>query len=88
MKTITLLETYISTIFPCALEYGDVTGLEDDEERELEDWYSGLVALAEDRYGVHDPVIHFEYGEESEFEVCDILRLRGNCAAVTAFILV
>ena len=30
MKTITLLEDYIGTQFPCALEYGDVTGLEDD----------------------------------------------------------
>ena len=88
MKTITLLEDYIGTQFPCALEYGDVTGLEDGEERQLEDWYSGLIALAEDRYGVHDPVIHFDYAEESEFETCDVTGMRGNCVAVTAFILV
>lgn len=87
MKTIPLLETYIGTQFPCALEYDDNTGLTKTEERELEDWYSGLVSEAEDRY-TKNPVIHFEYGEQSEFEVCDILRLRGNCVAVTAFILV
>lgn len=88
MESVTLLETYVGTQFPCALEYGDVTGLTKAEERELDDWTSSLVALAEDRYGVHDPVIHFEYGEESEFEVCDILRLRGNCVAVSVIILV
>ncbi len=88
MKTITLLETYIGTQFPCALEYGDNTGLTKTEERELEDWYSGLVAEAEDRYGVHDPFLHFEYGEESEFETCDVTGMRGNCVAVTAFIIV
>ena len=88
MKTIILHETYIGTQFPCALEYGDNSGLIDDEERQLDDWYSGLVNIAEDRYGVSNPCIHFEYGEQSEFEVCDITGLRGNCVAVTAFILV
>lgn len=87
MKTITLHETHIGTQFPCALEYGDNTGLEDDEERQLEDWFSGLVNEAEDRYTTN-PVIHFEYGEESEFETCDVTGLKGNCVAVTAFILV
>lgn len=87
MKTITLLETYISTTFPCALEYGDVTGLTKAEERQLEDWYSDLVAEAEDRY-TKNPAILFEYGEQSEFETCDVTGLKGNCVAVTAFILV
>ena len=76
MKTIILHETYIGTQFPCALEYGDYTGLIDNEERQLEDRYTA------------NPVIHFEYGEQSEFETCDITDLRGNCVAVTAFILV
>jgi hypothetical protein len=88
MKTIILHETYIGTQFPCALEYGDNTGLIDNEERQLEDWFSGLVNVAEDRYGASNPYVHFEYGEESEFETCDITDLRGNCVAVTAFILV
>jgi hypothetical protein len=87
MKTLILHETYIGTQFPCALEYGDHTGLYDGEERQLEDWFSGLVNEAEDRYTAN-PVIHFEYGEESEFETCDITGLKGNCVAVTAFILV
>ena len=88
MKTIILHETYIGTQFLCALEYGDNTGLDDGEERQLDDWYSGLIALAEDRYGVHDPVLHFEYGEQSEFETCDVTGLRGDCVAVSVIILV
>lgn len=88
MKTIILHETWIGTQFPCALEYGDLTGLDDGEERQLDDWYSGLIALAEDRYGVHDPVLHFEYGEQSEFETCDVTGLRGDCVAVSVIILV
>lgn len=88
MKTIILHETWIGTQFPCALEYDDLTGLDDDEERQLDDWVLSLISFAEDRYNIHDPTIHFEYGEESEFEVCDITGLRGNCVAVTAFILV
>lgn len=87
MKTIILHETWIGTQFPCALEYGDNTGLTKAEERELDDWYSGLVAEAEDRY-TKNPAILFEYGEQSEFETCDITGLKGNCVAVTAFILV
>ena len=88
MKSYTVQETHIGTQFPCALEYDDVSGLEEDEERQLDDWISGLVAEAEDRYGVNDPVLHFEYGEQSEFETCDVTGLRGNCVAVSVIILV
>ena len=88
MKTIILHETYIGTQFPCALEYGDNTGLDADEERQLDAWVLDLIGEAEENYDIFDPVIHFEYGEESEFEICDITGLRGNCVAVTAFILV
>jgi hypothetical protein len=88
MKSHIIHDDYIGTQFPCALEYDDVSGLEEDEERQLDDWYSGLIALAEDRYGVHDPVLHFEYGEQSEFETCDVTGLRGNCVAVSVIILV
>lgn len=87
MKPIALLETYIGTQFPCALEYGDNTGLEGDEEILLDNWYSNLYNEAEDLY-TSKPCLHFEYGEESEFETCDITGLKGNCVAVTAFILV
>ena len=88
MKTVILHEAYIGTQFPCALEYGDDTGLIDDEERQLDDWVLSLISFAEDRYNIHDPTIHFKYGEQSEFETCDITGLKGNCVAVTAFILV
>ena len=87
MKTIILHETYIGTQFPCALEYGDDTGLIDNEERQLDAWVLDLIREAEDRY-TSKPCLHFEYGEESEFETCDITGLKGNCVAVTAFILV
>jgi hypothetical protein len=88
MKTIILHETYIGTQFPCALEYGDLTGLIDGEERQLDYWVLNLIREAEESYDIFDPVIHFEYGEESEFETCDITGLKGNCVAVTAFTLV
>ena len=87
MKTIILHETCIGTQFPCALEYNDLTGLNDGEERQLDAWLSNLYNEAEDRY-TSKPCLHFEYGEESEFETCDITGLRGNCVAVTAFTLV
>lgn len=88
MKSHTIHEGHIGTQFPCALEYGDVTGLGDTEERLLEGWTAGLVAEAEDLYGAHDPVLHFEYGEQSEFETCDVTGMRGNCVAVSVIILV
>lgn len=87
MKTIILHEAYIGTQFPCALEYGDNTGLIDDEERQLDTWLSNLYNEAEDRY-TSKPCLHFEYGEQSEFETCDITGFKGNCVAVTAFTLV
>jgi hypothetical protein len=73
--------------FRAPLNTAITPALYDNEERQLEDWFSGLVNEAEDRYTAN-PVIHFEYGEESEFETCDITGLKGNCVAVTAFILV
>lgn len=88
MKIIVLHETYIGTQFPCALEYGDYTGLIDNEERQLDAWVLDLIREAEESYDIFDPVLHFKYGEQSEFETCDITGLKGNCVAVTAFILV
>lgn len=88
MKTIILHETYIGTQFPCALEYGDLTGLIDGEERQLDAWVLDLIREAEESYDIFKPVILFEYGEQSEFETCDITGFKGNCVAVTAFTLV
>ena len=88
MKTIILHEAYIGTQFPCALEYDDYTGLLNKECRQLDAWVLDLIREAEESYDIFDPVIHFEYGEQSEFETCDITGLKGNCVAITAFILV
>lgn len=88
MKTIVLHETYIGTQFPIALEYDDRTGLYDGEESQLEDWYDSLFHIAVDKYGANNPYVHFEYGAQSEFETCDVTGLKGNCVAVTAFILI
>ena len=88
MKTIILHEAYIGTQFPCALEYNDLTGLNDGEERQLDAWVLDLIREAEESYDIFDPVLHFKYGEQSEFETCDITGLKGNCVAVTAFTLV
>lgn len=88
MKTIILADDiYIGTQFPVALEYGDESGLTDEEIRQLDDWYSGYVSEAEDRY-TSKPCLHFDYGEASEFETCSVTGLKGNCVAVTVFILV
>ena len=88
MKTIILHEAYIGTQFPCALEYNDLTGLNDGEERQLDAWVLDLIREAEESYDIFDPVLHFQYGDESEFETCDITGFKGNCVAVTAFTIV
>lgn len=88
MKSHTIHECYVGTQFPCALEYDDVSGLEEDEERQLDAWILGLVNEVEANYRLFNPVLHFEYGEQSEFETCDVTGLRGNCVAVSVIILV
>jgi hypothetical protein len=84
MKTIILHETYIGTQFPCALEYGDYTGLIDNEERQLEDWFSGLVNEAEDRYTAN-PYIHFEYGEAIRVRDLRHYRTQGQLCRCHCF---
>ena len=88
MKTIILHEAYIGTQFPCALEYNDLTGLNDGEERQLDAWVLDLIREAEESYDIFDPVLHFQYGEQSEFETCDITGFKGDCVAVTVFTIV
>ena len=82
MKSEILDEDYILSIFPCSIGYGDESGLEDDEERALEFWLNDLEKAAKKRYGP-DVCLVFEYGDESEFEPCAILGVRGDCVAVT-----
>lgn len=86
MKTIIIDECYIGTQFPCALEYGDLTGLEEEEEQDLNNWLA-FQTIKADKH-TKFPALTFEYGDESEFETCEITRLRGNCVACKVFILV
>jgi hypothetical protein len=55
MKTLILHETYIGTQFPCALEYGDNSGLIDNEERQLDAWVLDLIREAEESYDIFRP---------------------------------
>jgi len=86
MKSAILYETKILSIFPCAIEYDDLTGLDDDEIDALDDWLSANEAEAEKRFGPKVQV-HYEYGEESEFALCDILDVRGDCVEVKVVVL-
>lgn len=86
MKTIIIDECYIGTQFPCALEYGDLSGLEEEEEQDLNNWLA-LQTVRADKH-TKFPSLRFEYEDEPEFETCSVTGLKGNCVAVTVFILV
>ena len=85
MKTEVLFDTYIGTQFPCAIENGDFTGLDDDEDLDLHRWLEAIDTTAKG----YSPnaYAYFEYGEESEFEECDVTGMRGNCVAVRVTVL-
>lgn len=86
MRHADLYETQILSIFPCAIEYGDESALTDYESRALDDWLSANEVEAEKRFGPKVQV-HYEYGEESEFALCDILDVRGDCVEVKVVVL-
>lgn len=65
-------ETDIMSVFPCAIEYGDYSGLNDEEIESFENWM-------EDQ--PQDAV--FEYAEEGGFGNCDILDIMGDVIHVT-----
>lgn len=67
MANIRLIETCtIAEYFICAIEYGDMSGLDDEEERAINDWLE------------YYPSCMFEYGESVEFAKCEIIGLMAE----------
>lgn len=60
-------DTEIMSVFPCAIENNDYSGLEDNEIDALVNWCGDLP---------DDAVL--EYAEETEFGECDILGIMGD----------
>ena len=74
MANIQLIEeATIAECFICAIEYNDITGLDDKEENQLNDWLENY------QYCV------FEYRESEEFTKCEITGLLGNCVNVKIY---
>ena len=74
MANIKLIETcLIAEYFICAIEYNDMTGLDDEEESQLNEWMENY------------PYCTFEYGESVEFAKCKITGSIGNCVHVKIY---
>jgi hypothetical protein len=69
LETATILQHFVSPI-----EYGDMTGLTDHEEAQVNRWLGAY------------PNATFEWGDESEFARCDITGLMGNCVEVKVYL--
>ena len=74
MANIQLIEeATIEECFICAIEYGDYSGLTDEEESQLDDWLA------------HYPYCIFEYGNIDEYSRCEITGLMGRCVNVKIY---
>lgn len=74
MANIQLIDTCtIAEYFVCAIEYGDMSLLDDEEERLVNDWLENY------------PYCMFEYGEYTEFARCEITGFMGNCVEVKIY---
>lgn len=72
--TLKLIEkATISQHYVCPVEYGDVTGLTDHEEAQLNQWLA------------HYPGATFVWGEETEFARCEITGMMGKCVEVLIY---
>jgi len=74
MTNIQMIETcLIAEHFICAIKYGDMSGLNDEEDGLVCDWL--------DNY----PCCMFEYGDSSEFAKCEITGLMSDCVTVNIY---
>jgi hypothetical protein len=73
MRPTLLREAVIGQHFAVPLEYGDVTGLSDEEERLLRRWVAAY------------PNASFVWCGEDEFAQCEITGLRGACVTVEIY---
>lgn len=63
-------ETTVAEHWVCPIEYGDMTGLEDDEEAELGAWLAEFKGCT------------FEWGERTEFAKDEVSGLMAACVEV------
>jgi hypothetical protein len=61
-------EYRIASHFVCAIEYGDLTGLDDDEEQALAAFLDTLPGSG-----------HWEWGDAASFARDDVVGLWGDC---------
>lgn len=74
MSNIQLIEEVtVAEYFICAIEYGDMSGLDDKEESQINDWLADY------------PSCMFEYGESVEFAKCKITGSIGYCVNVKIY---
>jgi hypothetical protein len=66
-------EAVIGQHFICPVEYGDVTGLTDHEEAQLNQWLGSY------------PGATFMWGEEDEFARCEVTGMMGKCVEVKIY---
>jgi hypothetical protein len=73
MKLKLIDETVIGQHFVCPIEYGDVTGLSDDEEALLNQWLSDF------------PKAVFVWSDDRVFTRCQITWMMGDCVEVKIY---
>ena len=73
MKLELIEEATIGQHFCCPVEYGDVTGLTDHEEAQLNQWLA------------HYPGATFVFGDEDGFARCEITGMMGACVEVLIY---
>ena len=74
MANIQLIEeATIAEYFVCAIEYNDYSGLDDEEESQLNEWLENY------------PNCIFEYGDRDEFTRCEVTGLMSDCVEVKIY---
>ena len=66
----------IGSHFVVALEYGDETGLSDQESQELAEFIESLPKG-------HNGSNHWSWGDSDEFARCEISGMMGHCTQAT-----
>jgi hypothetical protein len=77
MQSSILNTVTIGAQFPCCLEYGD-SEVTMSEEHACDNWHANNEALAIREHGESARVL-YQYGDSSEFAVCDITGLPSDC---------
>ena len=81
MQTTILEKVTVLSIFPCWLVYGEGELTEPEEQAGI-NWINEQEGNAVAATGDNNAHVLFQYGESSEFAVCDITGERGDCVEV------